>query len=104
MITSFGKTMCDFSFRGRSTRKEFLNFIIISTTISLLFASLITALAFIGIGYKINPETGSLIVPRMIDKISLIVFAVMWVFVLIGVTIPAVNISKTNTAAALHND
>lgn len=36
--------------------------------------------------------------------ISLIVFAVMWVFVLIGVTIPAVNISKTNTAAALHND
>lgn len=77
MITSFGKTMCDFSFRGRSTRKEFLNFIIISTTISLLLASLITALAFIGIGYKINPETGNLIVPRMIDRISLIVFAAL---------------------------
>ena len=36
--------------------------------------------------------------------ISLIVFAVMWIFVLIGITIPAVNISKTNTADALHND
>lgn len=77
MITSFGKTMCDFSFRGRSTRKEFLNFIIIVTMISLLLATLITALAFIGIGYKINPDTGSLVVPRFIDKVSLIIFSAL---------------------------
>lgn len=42
--------------------------------------------------------------PEHFATISLIVFAVMWIFVLIGITIPAVNISKTNTADALHND
>lgn len=42
--------------------------------------------------------------PEHFATISLIVFAIMWIFVLIGITIPAVNISKTNTADALHND
>ncbi|MGN0005743.1 MAG: DUF805 domain-containing protein [Candidatus Gastranaerophilaceae bacterium] len=58
MITSFVKTMCDFSFRGRSTSKEFLNFSLMWLLITLLTSTFILTLGIsvFGIGYNSNGE------------------------------------------------
>lgn len=54
MITSFCKSMCDFSFRGRSTRKEFLYFLISTITISLLLLTVIFTIGITILGLKID--------------------------------------------------
>lgn len=77
MITSFVNTMCNFSFRGRATKKEFISFIIISILISLLFLTLILSLAFIILEMKINLITGDISIPYRMRSIGAIPFFIM---------------------------
>lgn len=77
MITSFVKTMCDFSFRGRATRSEFLSFMITSTIISLMFVTAIMTLAVNILGLKINITTGDLYIPYKMRNLGVFPFVIM---------------------------
>ena len=79
MITSFVKSMGDFSFRGRASRKEFLSFVIISTIVSLLFLTTITALAVIVLNIKINMITGDISIPYRMKAYGVVPFVAMMI-------------------------
>lgn len=76
MITSFVKTMCDFSFRGRSTSKEFLNFVLIWLLISFLASTLILTIGIsvFGIGYN---STGDLTISSKMRGLGILPIAIM---------------------------
>lgn len=76
MITSFVKTMCDFSFRGRSTSKEFLNFTMIWLLITLLASTFILTMGIsvLGIGYN---ASGELIISGNMRALGILPIAIM---------------------------
>ena len=76
MITSFSKTMCDFSFRGRSTRKEALFFTIMTLLISLISLTIICGFAMM-IDLKINLSTGDISIPYRMKSVGVIPFTLM---------------------------
>lgn len=77
MITSFCKTMCDFSFRGRSSRKEFLYFFAIWLLISLLCFTIISSIAVTVLELKIDVINGLSIPSYKNNFMGLIFFVVL---------------------------
>ena len=77
MITSFVKTMCDFSFRGRSTKKEFLSFFAIWLLISIMFLTVIMALAITVLELKINTVSGAISIPHKMRTAGVLPFILM---------------------------
>ncbi|MGN0015505.1 MAG: DUF805 domain-containing protein [Candidatus Gastranaerophilaceae bacterium] len=75
MITSFTNTMCNFSFRGRSTRKEFICFIVMSAIISLIFLSLISTLAVVVLQLKF--DAGVLSIPHKMKNLGILPFIIL---------------------------
>lgn len=75
MITSFANTMCNFSFRGRASRKEFISFIIMSLIISLMFLALISTLAVVVLQLKF--DAGVLSIPHKMKNLGVLPFIIM---------------------------
>jgi len=77
MITSFCKSMCDFSFRGRSTKREFLCFLALSVLISLMFLTVILFIAVTVLGLKFSSENGLILPHCNLNPFGLVCFIVM---------------------------
>lgn len=77
MITSFGKTMCNFSFRTRATRKEFLYFMVMCLLLTSIFFSIIATFAIIILGLKINAATGVVSMPYKMKTLGILPFVLM---------------------------
>ena len=58
MITSFCKSMCDFSFRGRSARKEVLSFFILWLVLSMILLTAIVSVSVCSLGLNFSFENG----------------------------------------------
>lgn len=77
MITSFGKTMCNFSFRTRATRKEFLYFMIMCLLLSSIFFCLIATFAVVILGLRIDMATGAMSIPYKMKTLGILPFILM---------------------------
>lgn len=77
MITSFGKTMCNFSFRTRSTRKEFLSFIIMCLLITSIFFCLIATFSIVILGLRIDAATGAMTIPYKMKTLGILPFVLL---------------------------
>ena len=77
MITSFGKTMCNFSFRTRATRKEFLYFIVMCLLLSSIFFCIIATFAVVILGLRIDMTTGMMTIPYKMKSLGILPFVLM---------------------------
>lgn len=77
MITSFGKTMCNISFRTRSTRKEFLYFLLMCLLMSSIFFSIIATFAIVILGLRIDLATGAMSIPYKMKTLGVLPFILM---------------------------
>lgn len=75
MISSFVNTMCNFSFRGRSTRKEFICFVVMSVIISLMFLSLISTLAVVVLQLRL--DSGVISMPYRMKNLGILPFIIL---------------------------
>ncbi len=77
MITSFGKTMCNFSFRTRATRKEFLYFIVMCLLLSSIFFSIIATFAVVILGLRVDMATGMMSISHKMKTLGILPFILM---------------------------
>lgn len=77
MITSYVKTMSDFSFRGRSSQREFVCFLIMSLLISVLFVISFMWLGITVLGLKINFLNGDISIPYRMKMFGVVPFILM---------------------------
>lgn len=80
MITSFCKSLCDFSFRGRSTKKEFLCFLSLSILVSLILLTVTLSIAITVLGLKYSSESGLILPHYNVNSLGMICFIVMCLF------------------------
>lgn len=74
MITSFCKSMCNFSFRGRATKKEFVYFIAFWILLSFLFLTVILATAVTVLGLHFDVTQGFILPHQRANLFGLFVF------------------------------
>ena len=96
MITSFGKTMCNFSFRTRATRKEFLSFIVMCLLITSIFFCLIATFSVVILGLRIDATTGAKTIPYKMKTLGILPF------VLLNLTVGAYIIFAVWSFVAAH--
>ena len=80
MITSFCKSMCNFSFRGRSNKKEFVSFLIIWLLISLIMLTTILFIAVNILSLNFNITNGLTLPYHKMTTFGLISFITMCLF------------------------
>ncbi|MCR5261312.1 MAG: DUF805 domain-containing protein [Candidatus Gastranaerophilales bacterium] len=77
MIASFCKSMCDFSFRGRSTKREFLCFLAVTSLISLMLLTVILFIAVTVLGLKYSSDGGLILPHQNLNMFGMVSFIVM---------------------------
>lgn len=77
MIESFGKTMTDFSFRGRSSKNEVILFIMFYLMITMLFLTVISAISVLILEMRMDFVTGTITIAHRMKTIGIIPFMLL---------------------------